>query len=132
MANAFLNIFTNNPTAGGTDGTMVSENDFTSPISVTLDASKDEEKVIKLAIRTESGYVTQSDTTISDSGDTNDRLKLSFSSDTGWADSITFSDTIVASNVIFYAKASSNSAEKPQSDRSIKLNVQAVIQAVGS
>ena len=129
MANAYLNVYTNNPTEGGTDGTTVSEGDYTSPISVVLDASKNEEKVIKLAIRAESDYYAESGTTISDSGDTNDRLKLSFSSDTGWADSLTFSDTILSTNTIFYAKATSDSLENPQTDRSVSFNVTATIKA---
>lgn len=53
----YHHIYTNNPTAGKTDGTIVSENRlFTSPISVTLNASQNEEKIIKCAIRCEEGY----------------------------------------------------------------------------
>lgn len=56
MAN-YYHIYVNNPTVGQTDGTIVSENGLmTSPISVTLDATKNEKKVIKCAIRCEEGY----------------------------------------------------------------------------
>ena len=56
MAN-YYHIYVNNPTVGQTDGTVVSENGLmTSPISVTLDATKNEKKVIKCAIRCEEGY----------------------------------------------------------------------------
>lgn len=131
MANAYLNLYMNNPTAGGTDGTAIStDGTYTAPLTVTLDASTSETKVIKLGIRTESGYQTNGNITIADSGDSNDRWKLSFDSDTGWADSITFTDTITAVNTIFYAKASSDSTEQPTSDRSVSFNVTAVIQAV--
>lgn len=47
MAN-YYHIYTNNPGAGLQDGTVVSENGLmTAPISVTLDATKNESKVIK-------------------------------------------------------------------------------------
>lgn len=131
MANPYLNLYMNNPTAGGTDGTAIStDGTYTAPLVVTLDASVSETKVVKLGIRTQSGYTTVSDTTITDSGDTNDRWKLSFDSDTGWADTITFTDTIRATNTIFYAKASSDSNEQPTTDRSVSFDVNAVIQAV--
>ena len=56
MAN-YYHIYTNNPSAGLQDGTVVSENGLmTAPISVTLDATKNESKVIKCAIRCEKGY----------------------------------------------------------------------------
>lgn len=56
MANAYLNVYMNNPTADGTDGTQVSTDGAnTSPISATLDASKAESSVIKCALRCESG-----------------------------------------------------------------------------
>lgn len=62
----YHHIYTNNPTAGNTDGTMISENGaMTAPLTVTLDAAKSESKIIKLAIRCEEGYETIGDTTIS-------------------------------------------------------------------
>ena len=59
MANDYFHLYMNNPTAGGTDGTQVSEDHaFTAPISAVLNASNNESKLIKLAIRCESGYET--------------------------------------------------------------------------
>lgn len=58
MAN-YYHLYTNNPTAGAQDGTIVSENRLmTSPISVMLDALKNESKAIKCAIRCEEGFET--------------------------------------------------------------------------
>lgn len=55
MAN-YYHIYTDSPTSGLQDGTVVSENGLmTAPISVTLDATN-ESKVIKCAIRCEEGY----------------------------------------------------------------------------
>ena len=130
MANPYINVYTNNPTEGLTDGTAVSTNDFSAPISFVLDASQNESKVQKCAIRTESGYVTTGTTTISDRNDTNDRLKLCWTEDGTFADSISTANSISSVNTIFYAKASSSSSESPQTDTSISLQVNCVIASV--
>lgn len=128
MSNAYINVYKGNPTVGGTDGTAVStDGAYTSPISVTLDASINETKTVKLAIRTETGYTTTGNVTISDSGDTNDRWKLCLTEDGTYTDSITISSEITAVNTIFYAKASSASTESPSTDRSVSLQVTATI-----
>ena len=130
MANAFLNAYMNNPTAGGTDGTLISQNgDMTSPLTVTLDASISETKIVTLALRCESGYETSGNVTITDSGDTNDKWKLSLDGET-WTDSITFTDTITTTNAIFYAKATSDVTELPSNDTSVTLAVTSKIVAV--
>lgn len=116
----------NNPTAGGTDGTAISTGDYTAPLSFTLDAAQSETKTATLAIRTGAGYQTSGNTVISDSNDTADKWKLSLDGVT-WSDTIVFSDTITATNTTFYVKASSDSSESPQTDRSAKLNVQAIV-----
>ena len=37
MSNPYINVYKNNPTAGGTDGTAISTSDtFTEPLTVTL------------------------------------------------------------------------------------------------
>lgn len=55
----YYHLYMNNPTAGAADGTKVSEDHaFTAPISAVLNASNNESKLIKLAIRCESGYET--------------------------------------------------------------------------
>lgn len=121
MATPFINVYMNNPTEGGTDGTAVSTNgDFTSPLSFVLDASLNENKVAKCAIRTESGYVTSGTTTISDNNDTDDRLKFCWTENGTFADTISTDDQITNANKIFYARASSSSDENPRTDRSIK------------
>lgn len=131
MANSYINIYMNNPTANATDGTAVStDGDFTAPISFILDASQNESQKKKLAIRTEAGYVTSGTTTISDNNDTNDRLKLSWTENGTYADSISTANAISSVNTIFYAQASSSSLESPQTDRSANFKVNCVIAAV--
>ena len=117
-----INIYKDNPTEGGTDGTAVSTGgDFTAPISFTLDAGQKEVQTLKLAIRTGSGYVA-TNVTIKGASDTNNRLKLCITEEGTYADSITF-DTVQDTNQIFYVKASSDISEAPQIDRSIRLSV---------
>ncbi len=131
MANTYINLYMNNPTAGGTDGTAIStDGAYTSPLTVSLDASINESKTVKLAVRTESGYTTSGNTTISDSGDTNDRWKLCLTENGTYTDSITISSPITNANVVFYAQASSASTETPQTDRSVSLRVATTIAAV--
>lgn len=61
----YYHLYMNNPTAGAVDGTKVSEDHaFTAPISAVLNASNNESKLIKLAIRCESGYETVGNVTI--------------------------------------------------------------------
>ena len=131
MANSYVNIYKNNPTAGSTDGTAVSTDGAnTSPIEFLLDASQNEVATVKLAIRTESGYVTSGTTTITDVNDTNDRLKLCWTENGTFADTITTANAISSVNTIFYAQASSSSTENPQTDRSASFQVNTVIASV--
>lgn len=59
MANPYINLYMNNPTEGGTDGSMIStDGNYTSPLTVVLDAAQNETKKVKLAIRTEQGFQT--------------------------------------------------------------------------
>lgn len=65
MANEYIHLYMNSPTAGSADGTKVSEDHaFTSPISAVLNASNNESKLIKLAIRCEKGYETVGNVTL--------------------------------------------------------------------
>lgn len=129
MANAYLNLYMNNPTAGATDGTAVSTGgDFTAPISFKLDASENESKTVKLAVRTEAGYIA-SGVSIADQNDTNDRLKLCLTEGGEFTDSISIG-SVSAVNTIFYARASSADTENPQTDRSASFKATAVIASV--
>ncbi len=130
MANQ-LHIYINNPTAGGTDGTEASSGAGTSPIAVTLDASKNEEAAVKCAVRCDGGFKIDGDVTVAISGDSADKWKVA--ADDGYADaaaalaSASWGDTlalsnVAASNVLFWAKASSSSSEVPQKDSSATIS----------
>lgn len=130
MADPYINIYKNNPTAGATDGTAVStDGTFTAPMTFTLDASQNEVKTQKYAIRTESGYVAR-DVVIADNNDTNDRIKFCWTENGTFADSIVAASDITSVNTIFYVKASSADTEQPQTDRSINPKVSGMIAAV--
>ena len=131
MANPYINVYTNNPTAGGTDGTAVStDGAFTAPISFSLDASRNESQTLPLAIRTQTGYKTMGTTVIQDQNDSSDRLKLCWTANGTFTDSISTTDEITATNKMFYARASSSDTETPKTDRSISLKVTCVIASV--
>ncbi len=66
MANEYIHLYMNNPTAGAVDGTQVSEDHaFTAPLSAVLNATNSESKLIKVAIRCAEGYETVGNTVIS-------------------------------------------------------------------
>lgn len=59
-----INLYCNNPTAGKKDGTAISQdNTQTSPLALTLKLT--EQKAVKVAIRTDSGYKTTDGVNIS-------------------------------------------------------------------
>lgn len=121
----------NNPTAGGTDGTEISNNTNVLPLTMTLDASKEESKVAKCAIRCDSGYSISGGASIYGSGDNSAKWQFALDNDYAdsdtaltfatWGDSIV-ADSVGAANVIFWAKATSSSLESPQNDRTVKIN----------
>lgn len=128
---AKIHFYMNNPTAGDTDGTEISNNTNVLPLTLTLDASKEESKAAKCAIRCDSGYSISGGASIYSSGDNS--AKWQFALDNNFADSdtaltfATWQDSIVAenvgsANVIFWARASSTSLESPQNDRTVKIN----------
>ena len=136
---AYINLYTNNPTAGGTDGTVVSlDGAQTSPISVTLDKTKAESKAIKCAIRCDAGYKTSGDVTISLSGTTASKWKLAKDSNyadaaaaltsAAWADSIAVSG-VGTTNTVFWAKASASTDENPSKDTSVSIVASCTIES---
>lgn len=66
MASPYVNIYKDDPTKNGTDGTAVSMgNSYENAIRFALDAEQNESKTVKCAIRTEVGYIVK-DVVISD------------------------------------------------------------------
>lgn len=131
MANEYINVYKGNPTAEAKDGTAVStDGTFTAPIEFTLNVANPAPQTVALAVRTEEGYITAGNTTISDLNDINDRLKLCWTPDGTFADSISTAEAITAVNKLFYARASASSSERPQTDISAKFSLDCTIAAV--
>lgn len=123
----YISVYKDAPTAGGTDGTVVSEGGvFTAPISVNLDASKAESTIVKLAARCTSGYkTTTAGATITINGTHADRYQLCYSSSYVGSDkppTSLFTDSctlpqVADTNVIFWALITSTKDETPQNDK---------------
>lgn len=130
---AYIHLYKDNPTAGGTNGTLVSEGDGSSPVTVTLNATNNEESsAITLALRCESGYQTVGNTTITPTGTTASKWALS-SNGISWSDygsALIISTTIGATNTLIYTKAKASSDETPMNDTSVDFQIQATIGAV--
>ena len=136
---AYINIYMNNPTAAGTDGTVVSQSGAqTSPISVVLDKTKAETKAVKCAIRCDSGYKVSGNVTVSISGTTAAKWQLAVDNSyadaaaaltsAAWADSIVVSGVTTA-NTIFWAKAASSVDENPTKDTSVSIKASCTIES---
>ena len=137
MASKYIYLYVGNPTSGGTDGTKVTQDDdYTSAVTATLDASKNESAQIKLAARCDAGYTTTSDgATVTLTGDTAAKWKLCYSKDFVGNDAPTsdlFGDTctlpqVGTTNVIFWALASASDDEVPHNDKSVHIVLTAQI-----
>lgn len=137
----YIGLYTNNPAAGGTDGTGVSEvGSQTSPVSVTLDASKGEVKYVKAALRCAEGYATVGNTVISFEGKSADKWKVAM--DNGYtqetvksavfADSITLTDSIGSTNTIIWFRIMASEDEEPGNDDTVTIKAVTTIKAAGS
>ena len=122
--NAYINLYMNNPTANGTDGTAIStDGTTTNPLTDTLDATQNEETTVTLAVRCEAGYETVEDTIISFDGTNKAKWSICRTSDGTFGDSITITDTVKQKNILFYVKATSSSDEDPSNDTSVTLKL---------
>lgn len=129
--NSYINIYTDSPTAGGTDGTAIStDGASTNPLTVELDATTNESKIVTCAVRCEAGYKTKTDTTISFSGETKNKWGICATQDGTYADSLTITDTIEQKNILFYVKASSSIDEDPANDTSVTIKLATKIAAI--
>ena len=135
-----LRLYMNNPTAGNTDGTEISSGTETLPLDVTLDANNSESKAVKVAVRCDSGYLIEGDTTISFEGTNADKWQVAPENNYSdaatalefavWSSTLTISG-VAAKNSVFWVKASSTAGEDPQNDRSVDLVAEGLVVAAG-
>lgn len=120
--NEYINIYMDNPTAGEQDGTAVSLEDAgNAPLTAVLDASKNESKTLRCALRCQEGYRTAGETTLSFAGTTADKWSLSATETGAFAATLKITESIGTGNTLFWVKASASSEEKPGTDTSVKL-----------
>jgi len=138
MAN-HIHVYQGNPTAGGTNGTQVSENTGLAPVSVgPLNATDNEESGdIKLAVRCDAGYATVGDVTVTPTGTTANKWALAPDNAgaagvyEAYGAALTITGPVTAVNKLFWVKAKATSDEPdPVNDASVDLVVTAEIQAV--
>ena len=144
MAESKIKIYKNNPTAGGTDGTLVSSGTGLNPIesgAIKVPAAGYQEgSWIKLAVRCDAGYETVEDSSrharisIEDStGVTFWQLAPDNNGQAGtpqdWGEPLDFLTQIGATNTIFWARARVASTEEPANDTSVDIQVAATIGA---
>ena len=133
-----LHIYMNNPTAGGTDGTEISSNNNTLPLTIILDSSIAETKVAKCAVRCDTGYEIEGDTTIYFEG--TNASKWTAAPDDNYSDSdaavtnAAFASVIILADVsttnkIFWVRATSVINEDPVNDRTVKLVAEGLVVA---
>ena len=133
-----IHLYKNNPTAGGTDGSMVSEGTNGNPIIIgPLDASKNEESApLKLAIRCDDGYIakegTQIAATIGESSNVSDLWEFSLDGVNwaGYKSVLSIEQEINNTNTVFYCRAKAIESEQPSNDVTAKIIVIATVEAV--
>lgn len=131
-----LHLYMNNPTAGEIDGTEISSGDDTLPLSVTLDASQSEAKALKVAVRCDSGFLIDGDTSIYFEGTNASKWKVAADDDYAdaataltygvWDNTLTLAG-VASTNVVFWVKVTSTSGEDPQNDRSVDLIAEGLV-----
>lgn len=117
--NKYINLYTGTVTAGGTDGTAVADD---APLSVELDATKDESKVVACAVRCEAGYQTVGDTVVTFDGTNKAKWSICDKADGTFADTLTLKD-VQQKNILFYVKATSAKEEDPTNDTTVSVKL---------
>ena len=126
----YINLYCENPTEDAQDGVVISAGTGESPLSVVLDATQNETKVVKCAVRATEGYKTSGETTISFEGESKDKWSVCATEDGEFAESLKIADSIGNANKVFFVKVASSSDEKPNNDKSVSVKVTTKIEAV--
>lgn len=144
-----INLYTNNPTAGQKDGTLISQDHSnTAPLAVTLKVT--EQKAVKCAIRTDAGYKAIDGVNISftyfdgtnyqtTGGNINNWyvcLDNNYSTaedalnNGNWAHTANITADITDVNTIVWIKYDASNATEPINDNSTAVCLKATIEAV--
>lgn len=135
----FVSLYKGDVTQGGKDGKEVSELSLVSALKIRLDASKEEVKAAKCAIRCQEGYRTLGDVTITFGGSTSNFWKVCADNNYenaetakqlgNWSTKLVIpEETIIRdSNYVFWVKAGCSANETPQDDDSVYIDVDGVV-----
>lgn len=134
---SLIKCYKDNPTAGQTNGVLVSSGTGLSPITTgVLRADLNEVSAnIKLAVRCDSGYETSGNTTISLVGNTANKWALAPDSSgnpgtwKNYGESLVITSKVGATNTIFWARAKATDDELPIKDTTVSVKAEAVITA---
>lgn len=130
----YLHLYKGNPTAGGVDGSQVSEGTGLNPIDMAaLDSANNEIGVaIKLALRCDAGYNTSGNTTITPIGTTAADWALSADNITygAYGAVLTITSVVGVVNTVIYAIPKSTLSDGPINDTSVDLQIAGLIVAV--
>lgn len=134
IGNEHVSVYAGNPTAGGTDGTILSNGSGSHPISFTLNIDNRETGITKCAIRCSDGYQTVGPTVISFKGITaqhwkacSDNYFTSGDISEGFKSSLEITDSITDKNTIFWVRADSNENEMIGRDITVTMNVKGLV-----
>lgn len=135
-------IYRDNPTVNLTDGTIVSENDFSNPVDsnhISIPATGSTNgNWVKLAVRCDEGTETIFDLnrhariSLDGSGNTNwqlaeDNSGSPSSTPLDWGLPLDITEIITDTNYIFWTRAKANSTESVSNDTSIEIIAQALV-----
>lgn len=131
VKNDFINFYFDNPTVGRTDGTLMSlDDDGSSPLSVTVNASKNERKIVKCALRCEPGYMTDGDTTVWFRGANADKWSVCKTEDGAYGSALVIDELIEDGNFIFYISGLATKGELPDNDLTVRMMANTTIKKV--
>lgn len=131
-ANTYINIYSGTVTAGGTDGTLISNGDNSSPLSLVVNSSDTTpEAVAACAIRCQPTY-NASDVTISFDGTNASQWSICDTETGTYGSSLTLSSDVLTTNTLFYVKATATAGEEPKIDTSVKIRTVATISKVAA
>ena len=134
-----IHVFTGDPTKGLTDGTPVSQGDFSAPITGnSLNIGTSElGSPIKCAIRCDAGMITQGPVVLSFVGPNADKWAFGEDEDgnpsttwSTWGGTATFANSITDVNSIFWLRARALADEVPSKDDTTYLSVVADVYSV--
>lgn len=134
-----LHLYTG-ATAGGTDGTEISDNrSFLTPIDVTVNAGESESKTIAVAIRSDTGIKCTNvsiTTDIYDSannawtGNKDSMVMFSLAESGAGASNVLKLDAVTDTNTIIYVVISTNSLQSPGINKNTSIRVNYTAESV--